>query len=192
MRAFDELPEPIKEALRYAPFHVSPVLVRDTLRASSVPEMLHLLRLTAEFYVKSASKKWQEAYGSPSPHVAARATLMMTRRLPEARVGSYEHDRWEYFSPARRAAVNRLRQARGQETIPPPKVDRYVPPPSSAIVPVNPNDPDIIREIRAHGAALGLQVGRGDEGFTVKSGPVDSAPPSRGGPDSRDEGFSIR
>jgi hypothetical protein len=104
-------------------------------------------------------------------------------------MASYEEDRWPYLSPSRRDAVNRLRQARGQETIPPPKVDLYVAPPKRAITPVDMNDPGIIAEIRRHGSALGL--GRGDEGFQIKSGPVEAAPRARG-MDDRSEGFSIR
>ena len=106
-------------------------------------------------------------------------------------MASYEEDRWAYLSPSRRNAVNRLRQARGQQTIPPPKIDLYVAPPPRSIQPVDMNDPAIMREIRAHGAALGFQVGRGEEGFEIRSGPVVQAPSMRR-EDSRDEGFSIR
>lgn len=41
---------------------------------------------------------------------------------------TYEEAKWARLSPAFRAAHNRLLQARGMPTIPPPKIDLYVPP----------------------------------------------------------------
>ena len=102
---------------------------------------------------------------------------------------SYEEARWPHLSPARRDAVNRLRQARGQETIPPPKVDLYTPRPTSKIVPIDPNDPELIREIRAAGMMLGL---RGDEGFEIRSAPGGDMAQRPRGFDAADEGFEIR
>src|ERR1700733_14522342 len=105
-------------------------------------------------------------------------------------MASYEEDRWEYLSPRRRDAINRLRQARGQFTIPPPKVDRYTPPPPRPIVLADPNDPELIREIRARGMMLGLPDG--DEGFELKPAPGFNLPQRDAGLDQRDEGFTIR
>lgn len=102
---------------------------------------------------------------------------------------SYEEDNWDRLSPRFRDAHNRLRQARGLETIPPPKVDRYVAPQQRAVTAIDPNDPEVMREIRARAMALGIRGG--DEGFTIKSGPVEHGPSGRQR-DGRDEGFSIR
>lgn len=78
---------------------------------------------------------------------------------------SYEEANWARLSPLRRDAINRLRQARGQSTIPPPKIDLYVPPRAPVLKPFDPSDPDFVRSVREfNGPILGP---RGGEGFTI-------------------------
>jgi hypothetical protein len=60
---------------------------------------------------------------------------------------TYEEARWPYLSPTFRAAHNRLRQARGLPTIPPPLVDLYVAPPKPLIRPFDPTDKEVIEAI---------------------------------------------
>lgn len=88
---------------------------------------------------------------------------------------SYEEDRWPKLSPTFRAAHNRLRQARGQETIPEPKVDLYVKPRAPAIKPFDPSDPEFIAAARAfNGGILPGAHAQGD-GFTINGQEVSFA-----------------
>jgi hypothetical protein len=60
---------------------------------------------------------------------------------------TYEVDRWPYLSPKFRTAHNRLRVARGQPPIPPPKVDLYVPPSGPKPKPTDPADKEPIDDL---------------------------------------------
>lgn len=78
---------------------------------------------------------------------------------------SYEEANWAKLSPVFRAAHNRLRQARGLDTIPPPKVDLYKPP-SRVLRPFDPNDREFIAASREFlGGSLMMP---GGEGFEIK------------------------
>ena len=78
---------------------------------------------------------------------------------------SYEEAKWPYLSPRRREAHNRLRQARGLPTIPPPAVDMYVPPKAPLIKPFDPTDREFVQSARDYlGSTL---MGGGKEGFTI-------------------------
>jgi hypothetical protein len=89
---------------------------------------------------------------------------------------TYEEANWARLSPTFRAAHNRLRQARGQATIPPPKVDLWVPPKAPLIKPFDANDPEFIKATREFvGAPMMMGGGRGEEGFTVNGQRVNDA-----------------
>jgi hypothetical protein len=78
---------------------------------------------------------------------------------------SYEEANWARLSPVFRSTHNRLRQARGLEPIPPPKVDLYKPPPR-ILKPFDPTDPEFLaasREFLGHSLIL-----PGGEGFEIK------------------------
>lgn len=78
---------------------------------------------------------------------------------------TYEEANWAKLSPEFRAAHNKLRQARGLETIPPPKIDLYVRPLAPAIKPFDPTDKEFVAATREFlGATL---MGGGNEGFTI-------------------------
>jgi hypothetical protein len=78
---------------------------------------------------------------------------------------TYEEANWARLSPAFRAAHNRLRQMRGLETLPPPKIDLYVAPRAPVIKPFDPTDKDFIAASREF---MGPMFGpRGEEGFTI-------------------------
>lgn len=78
---------------------------------------------------------------------------------------TYEEANWAKLSPQFRAAHNRLRQARGMQTLPPPAVDLYVPPKAPAIKPFDPADREFVSSVREF---LGpTMMGGGLEGFTV-------------------------
>lgn len=78
---------------------------------------------------------------------------------------SYEEANWDRLSPVYREAHNRLRVARGQSPIPPPTVDRYVPPPPS----VRPFDPADREALAAARGFMGAPImgPRGGEGETI-------------------------
>jgi hypothetical protein len=81
---------------------------------------------------------------------------------------TYEEARWPWLSPERRAAHNRLLQARGMPTIPPPRIDMYVPPRAPVIKPFDPNDKEFLEAIREADPRLPTMGGqRGEEGFTI-------------------------
>lgn len=80
---------------------------------------------------------------------------------------TYEEENWAKLSPRFREAHNRLRAARGQSAIPPPKVDLYVAPPPRSIVPAS-----VIPDAEAR-ALLRVQTGpfdamMGGAGFALK------------------------
>lgn len=78
---------------------------------------------------------------------------------------SYEEANWAKLSPNFRMHHNRLRQARGLPTLPPPKIDQYVAPQQPLIKPFDPTDKEFIRATREFlGPTL---MGVGEEGFTV-------------------------
>jgi hypothetical protein len=81
----------------------------------------------------------------------------------------YIKERWAHLSPRFRAAHNRYLQARGMETLPPPKVDLYVPPNVAVEVTAanHERSPEAVAAIRQYmgGGIPGL---RGSEGFTDK------------------------
>lgn len=78
---------------------------------------------------------------------------------------SYEETNWAKLSPAFRNAHNRLRQQRGQPTIPPPKIDLYVAPRAPALKPFDPTDKDFLAAAREFtGPIFGP---RGEEGFSI-------------------------
>jgi len=87
------------------------------------------------------------------------------RRMEQRRMGSYEEANWDRLSPIYREAHNRLRAARGQAPIPPPEVDRYVPPPP-AIRPFDPNDREAIAAARQFGGTP-IMGPRGSEGEVI-------------------------
>lgn len=78
---------------------------------------------------------------------------------------SYEEANWARLSPVFRATHNRLRQTRGLPTIPPPKIDLYVPPKAPLIRTFDPADKEFVKATREFlGATL---MGGGTEGFTI-------------------------
>ncbi len=78
---------------------------------------------------------------------------------------TYEEANWAKLSPKFRKAHNRLRQARGLSTIPPPKVDLYVAPKKSMIKPFDPTDKEFVSSVREFMG--GTMMGGGLEGFTI-------------------------
>ena len=78
---------------------------------------------------------------------------------------SYEEERWAELSPVYRETHNRLRVARGQPPIPPPQVDRYVPPPPR----IRAFDPTEKEAMAAARGFMGTPVmgPRGEEGSTI-------------------------
>jgi hypothetical protein len=103
----------------------------------------------------------------------------------------YVKDNWAKLSPTFRAAHNRLRQRLGMETLPPPKIDLYVPARGPAAKPFDPTNPDFVASAREF---LGPVLGpRGGEGFTING--ETSGSPHRAKPkpaSDGDEGFVIR
>ncbi|MBV9984520.1 hypothetical protein [Bradyrhizobium sp.] len=78
---------------------------------------------------------------------------------------TYEEANWAKLSPLRRDAYNRLRQARGLPTLPPPKIDLYVAPRAPAPTPFDPTNKEFVAAGREF---LGPIFGpRGDEAFTI-------------------------
>jgi hypothetical protein len=83
---------------------------------------------------------------------------------------SYEEANWAKLSPTFRLAHNRLRQAKGLPTIPPPLVDLYVAPKRSVIRPFDASDKEVqvaIANARFFDGG-GAMMGGGHEGFTIK------------------------
>lgn len=78
---------------------------------------------------------------------------------------TYEEANWPKLSPKFRAAHNRLRQARGLPTIPPPAVDLYVAPPKPLIKPFDPSDREFVAATREF--LGGTVMGGGEEGFSI-------------------------
>lgn len=78
---------------------------------------------------------------------------------------TYEEAKWPYLSPKFREAHNRLRQARGLPTLPPPAIDLYVAPPKPLIRQFDPADKEFVRATREFlGPTL---MGGGNEGFLI-------------------------
>lgn len=78
---------------------------------------------------------------------------------------TYEEANWPKLSPEFRLAHNKLRQARGLPTLPPPKIDMYVKPQAPAIKPFDPTDKEFVAATREFlGATM---MGGGNEGFTI-------------------------
>lgn len=88
---------------------------------------------------------------------------------------SWEESRWPTLSPKFRDAHNKLRVARGQQPIPPPKIDLYVPPRGPAPTPFDPSSKEFIAEMRAfHGGAIPGAWAQG-EGLTINGKEVSFA-----------------
>lgn len=78
---------------------------------------------------------------------------------------TYEEANWARLSPTFRAAHNRLRQARGLPTLPPPAVDLYVAPQRPLIRTFDPTDKEFVAATREYlGSTL---MGGGVEGFSI-------------------------
>jgi hypothetical protein len=78
---------------------------------------------------------------------------------------TYEEANWARLSPMFRAAHNKLRQARGLPTLPPPAVDLYVAPKTPLIKPFDPADKEFVAATREFlGPTL---MGGQAEGFTI-------------------------
>lgn len=78
---------------------------------------------------------------------------------------TYEEANWDKLSPHYREAHNRLRKARGQQPIPPPKVDNYRPP-EPKIRAFDPTDREALAAARAF-MGTPIMGPRGSEGFSV-------------------------
>lgn len=78
---------------------------------------------------------------------------------------TYEEANWAKLSPHFREAHNRLRQARGLSTIPPPAVDLYVVPKAPVIQPFDPASKEFVAATREF--LGGTLMGGGNEGFTI-------------------------
>lgn len=78
MAAFDGLPAAVREKIAYLTTRVSASDVRDALRGAGVATVLAMLDKTQFVALEVASRRWRETYGRELPHVAARATLMVT------------------------------------------------------------------------------------------------------------------
>jgi hypothetical protein len=83
---------------------------------------------------------------------------------------TYEEANWAKLSPVFRATHNRLRQARGLPTIPPPAIDLYMPPKQPILRPFDPSDKEV--QVAIANAKFfdggGAIMGGGHEGFTIK------------------------
>ena len=86
---------------------------------------------------------------------------------------SYETENWAKLSPRFREAHNRLRVARGEPAIPPPKVDLYVQPPPQPVRTVEVVDSELRAEYRAATSRFDMMLRNGAEGFQVKGGKVE-------------------
>ena len=85
--------------------------------------------------------------------------------MPEGQ--SWEEARWATLSPNFRNAHNRLRVARGQQPIPPPKIDLYVPPSGPKPTTFDPGDKEFIASVRQfNGGRIPGAWAQGD-GFTI-------------------------
>lgn len=80
---------------------------------------------------------------------------------------SYEEDNWAKLSPKFRNAHNRLRQVRGLPTIPPPKIDLYVPPRAPMLRRFDPGNPEFIAAAREFNGGRIPFAGAQGEGFTI-------------------------
>lgn len=82
---------------------------------------------------------------------------------------SYEEANWAKLSPTFRLAHNRLRQAKGLPTIPPPVVDLYVKPKQPIIRPFDVSDKEV--QVTIANAKFfdsgGMIMGGGNEGFSI-------------------------
>jgi hypothetical protein len=97
--------------------------------------------------------------------VLVESQMRAREQQPDGR--SYEEARWEFLSPRFREAHNRLRQQRGLSPIPPPKIDRYVPPPRT-LGNWDPSNAEWRAALREYDPML--MFGGGAEGFEIKSG----------------------
>ena len=82
---------------------------------------------------------------------------------------SYEEANWAKLSPAFRQAHNRLRQAKGLPTIPPPAIDLYVKPKAPLIRPFDVSDKEAqaaISQAKMFDGG-GMIMGGGNEGFSI-------------------------
>lgn len=78
---------------------------------------------------------------------------------------TYEEANWAKLSPIFRATHNKLRQARGLPTIPPPAVDLYVKPAAPLIKPFDPTDKEFVAATREF--LGGTLMGGSAEGFSI-------------------------
>lgn len=82
---------------------------------------------------------------------------------------SYEEANWAKLSPVFRQTHNRLRQAKGLPTIPPPAIDLYVAPRQPVIRPFDASDKEVavaIANARFFDGG-GMLMGGGNEGFSI-------------------------
>lgn len=80
---------------------------------------------------------------------------------------TYEEANWATLSPGFRAAHNRLRQAKGLPTIPPPAIDLYVPRRAAPSKPFDPSNAEFVAAVREfHGGAI-PGAGFQGEGFAI-------------------------
>jgi hypothetical protein len=86
---------------------------------------------------------------------------------------SYETENWARLSPKRRDAYNRLRNARGLATLPPPAIDLYVAPPPRPLIAVDFADAELLAEQRAAMNRFDTALREGAEGFAIKGGRVE-------------------
>lgn len=80
---------------------------------------------------------------------------------------SYEEDRWAHLSPGFRESHNRLRVSRGQQPIPPPKIDLYVPKRGPAGKPFDPANPEFIAAAREFNGGVMPGAFAQGEGFSI-------------------------
>lgn len=108
----------------------------------------------------------------------------------------YVEDNWAKLSPAFRAAHNRLRQKHGMETLPPPKIDLYVPSRGPAAKPFDFANKEFVASGREF---LGPIFGpHGGEGFSINGDAVHDLrrtpkrPKRKSQQQAPSEGFTIR
>lgn len=114
-----------------------------------------------------------------------------------AETDRYVRENWAKLAPTFRDAHNRLRQKLGMHTLPPPKIDLYVPPRGPTGKPFDPSNPDFLQSAREFLGST-LLGPRGGEGFSINGNAVhdNAAHDLRRKPRQRaqepSEGFTVR